>query len=90
MSALKKSNSLDETTAIIVRMDEKVDRLEKDFNDLKRELRDIKAALAAMSTKMSENDGAVKASLWWIGSIAGAVSLVVGVGTEIIKGILFK
>lgn len=69
----------DRTTAAIVRLQEKVDRLEQDFQEMKGELKDIKQMLTeitvTMTQKESQTTGWVNASKFWIGFIASAVTL---------------
>jgi hypothetical protein len=84
------SGGFDKTTAAIVRLEEKVDRLEKDFAEVKTELKAIQATLADISAKMThdagQKNGILAASRVWIAIIAGGVSAVVSVVSHIVTG----
>lgn len=71
----------DRTTAAIVRLQEKVDRLEQDFQEMKGELKDIKEMLTAINVKMTQAKSWKDASIWWIGVIAAVVSFLVSVAS---------
>lgn len=84
------SGVFDKTTAVIVRLEEKVDRLEKDFAEVKAELQAIQKTLSEISAQMThdagQKDGILAASRVWIAIIAGGVSAVVSLASHIITG----
>lgn len=84
----------DKTTAAIVRLEEKVSRLESDFKEMKAEVKlelsDIKTMLSAITAKMNQDEGAFKASKFWIGVLAGFVSFTISVGTTVALKVFFK
>lgn len=88
------STGFDKTTAAIVRLEEKVSRLESDFKEMKAEMKvelsDIKSMLFAINAKMNQDEGAVKASKFWIGVIAGLVSFLISIGTTVLIKVFFK
>ena len=88
------TTGFDKTTAAIVRLEEKVSRLESDFKDMKAEvkieLQDIKAMLAKLTEKMNQDEGAVKASRFWVGVVAGIISFIVSTGTAVLVKLLLK
>lgn len=88
------NTGFDKTTAAIVRLEEKVSRLESDFKEMKAEMKvelsDIKAMLFAINAKMNQDEGAVKASKFWIGVIAGLVSFLISIGTTVLIKVFFK
>jgi hypothetical protein len=80
MAAARRSTNtggFDKTTAVIVRLEEKVDRLERDFVEVKSELKNIQSALdnilQQMSAEKGERAGAITATKVWIAIIAAAV-----------------
>lgn len=75
------SIGFDRTTAAIVRLQEKVDRLEQDFQDMKTELKEIKEMLTQMNGTLAQAKGWKDASIWWIGIISAIVSLLVSMAS---------
>jgi hypothetical protein len=57
---------------------------------MKVELSDIKSMLFAINAKMNQDEGAVKASKFWIGVIAGLVSFLISIGTTVLIKVFFK
>lgn len=84
----------DKTTAAIVRLEEKVSRLESDFREMKAEVKtelsDIKLMLSTITAKMNQDEGAFKASKFWIGVLAGFVSFMISIGTTVLIKVFFK
>lgn len=84
----------DKTTAAIVRLEEKVSRLESDFREMKAEVKtelsDIKLMLSTITAKMNQDEGAFKASKFWIGVLAGLISVVISVGTTVALKVFLK
>lgn len=91
---MNERTGFDKTTAAIVRLEEKVSRLESDFKEMKAEMKvelsDIKAMLFAINAKMNQDEGAVKASKFWIGVIAGLVSFLISIGTTVLLRVFLK
>ena len=88
------TSGFDKTTAAIVRLEEKVNRLEQDFKELKTEVKnefnDIKLILAEITRSMSEEKGARAASKFWIGGFVGLISTLVSIGTAFAIKLFFK
>ena len=91
---MNERTGFDKTTAAIVRLEEKVSRLESDFREMKAEVKtelsDIKIMLSTITAKMNQDEGAFMASRFWIGVFAGFVSLLISVGTTILIKVFFK
>lgn len=89
------TGGFDKTTAAIVRLEEKVDRLERDFTEVKSELKNIQSALdhilQQMSAEKGEKAGALTASKVWIAIIAAVVGAVSNLLTHVtFGGVSFK
>jgi molybdopterin converting factor small subunit len=91
---MNERTGFDKTTAAIVRLEEKVSRLESDFKEMKAEVKvelsDIKLMLAQITAKMNQDEGAFMASRFWIGIFAGLVSFLISIGTTILIKVFFK
>jgi hypothetical protein len=91
---MNERTGFDKTTAAIVRLEEKVSRLESDFREMKAEVKtelsDIKLMLSTITAKMNQDEGAIKASRFWIGVIAGLVSFLISVGTTVLLKVFMK
>lgn len=91
---MNERTGFDKTTAAIVRLEEKVSRLESDFKEMKAEMKvelsDIKTMLYAINAKMNQDEGAVKASRFWIGVFAGFVSFLISIGTTVLLRVFLK
>lgn len=88
MAALKQNHGYDQSTAIIVRLEEKVDRLERDVRQMSEDLRALQSSINKLGEKMREQDGMVAASKWWIAAIASIVSAATAVGIFIFEQVL--